>query len=498
MTTSTLDRPEAVARRPRDHRWIALAVIGVAQLMIILDASIVTIALPQAAKALHISDADRQWVQTAYTLAFGGLLLLGGRIADYVGRKRVFLVGLLGFAGASALGGAAQTAWQLFGARALQGAFAALLAPAVLSLITTTFTEAAERAKAFAVYGAISGTGAAIGLIAGGALTDFASWRWTLLVNVPIALAVFAAAVPLLKESRAEGDRRYDVPGAVMATAGLVSLAYGFTEASTHSWTAPLTVTLIGVAVALLVSFVAWERRTSHPLLPLRVVLDRNRGGSYLAFLLATLGMFAVFLFLTFYMQNVLGWSPLKSGFAFLPFPLGIITSATIASKTLPKYGPRPLATLGFSMGALGLLWLTQLPPHPAYLTHLVPSMLLISLGMGQVFVPLSSTALLGVPQHDAGVASALVNTMQQVGGSLGVAFLNTIATTATLAYADSHGGPSPAAMTHGFTTAFAYSAAVFALAAVVVATLIKAKRHDLTPPAPTTEPEGRLELAFA
>jgi EmrB/QacA subfamily drug resistance transporter len=498
MTTSTLDRPEAVARRPRDHRWIALAVIGVAQLMIILDASIVTIALPQAAKALHISDADRQWVQTAYTLAFGGLLLLGGRIADYVGRKRVFLVGLLGFAGASALGGAAQTAWQLFGARALQGAFAALLAPAVLSLITTTFTEAAERAKAFAVYGAISGTGAAIGLIAGGALTDFASWRWTLLVNVPIALGVVAAAVPLLHESRAEGDRRYDVPGAVMATAGLVSLAYGFTEASTHSWTAPLTLVLIGAAVALLVGFVAWERRTSHPLLPLRVVLDRNRGGSYLAFLLATLGMFAVFLFLTFYMQNVLGWSPLKSGFAFLPFPLGIITSATIASRTLPKYGPRPLATLGFSMGALGLLWLTQLPPHPAYLTHLVPSMLLISLGMGQVFVPLSSTALLGVPQHDAGVASALVNTMQQVGGSLGVAFLNTIATTATLAYADSHGGPSPAAMTHGFTTAFAYSAAVFALAAVVVATLIKARTSDLAPPAPSAEPEERLELAFA
>jgi EmrB/QacA subfamily drug resistance transporter len=498
MTSSTLDRPEAVARRPRDHRWIALAVIGVAQLMIILDASIVTIALPQAAKALHISDADRQWVQTAYTLAFGGLLLLGGRIADYVGRKRVFLIGLLGFAGASALGGASQTAAQLFSARALQGAFAALLAPAVLSLITTTFTEAAERAKAFAVYGAISGTGAAIGLIAGGALTDFASWRWTLLVNVPIALGVVAAAVPLLHESRAEGDRRYDVPGAVMATAGLVSLAYGFTEASTHSWTAPLTLVLIGAAVALLVGFVAWERRTSHPLLPLRVVLDRNRGGSYLAFLLATLGMFAVFLFLTFYMQNVLGWSPLKSGFAFLPFPLGIITSATIASRTLPKYGPRPLATLGFSMGALGLLWLTQLPPHPAYLTHLVPSMLLISLGMGQVFVPLSSTALLGVPQHDAGVASALVNTMQQVGGSLGVAFLNTIATTATLAYADSHGGPSPAAMTHGFTTAFAYSAAVFALAAVVVATLIKARTSDLAPPAPSAEPEERLELAFA
>jgi len=495
MSTTTLERPPAA----RDHRWLALAVIGVAQLMIILDASIVTIALPQASKALHISDANRQWVQTAYTLAFGGLLLLGGRIADFVGRKRVFLIGLLGFAGASALGGAAQTSAQLFGARALQGAFAALLAPAVLSLITTTFTEAAERAKAFAVYGAISGTGAAIGLIAGGALTDLVSWRWTLLVNTPIAIAVALASLPLLRESRADGDRRYDVPGAVIATAGLVSLVYGFTEASVHSWTAPLTLALISSAAVLLVGFVAWERRTSHPLLPLRIVLDRNRGGSFLAFLLATLGMFAVFLFLTFYMQNVLGWSPLKSGFAFLPFPLGIITSATIASRTLPRFGPRPLATLGFAMGTLGLLWLTQLQADSSYVTHLVPSMLLISLGMGQVFVSLSSTALIGVPQHDAGVASALVNTMQQVGGSLGVAFLNTIATNATVAYAASHGGPSPAAMTHGFTTAFTWSAAVFALATVAVALIVRANKTDLAPPATSIDrvPEG-LELAVA
>lgn len=492
-TTTHLDgRDTAAAPRQRDHRWIALAVIGVAQLMIVLDASIVTIALPDAAKALDISDANRQWVQTAYTLTFGGLLLLGGRIADFLGRKRVFHIGLLGFAGASALGGAAQSAGELFAARALQGAFAALLAPAVLSLITTTFTEAAERAKAFAVYGAISGTGAAIGLIAGGALTDFVSWRWTLLVNVPIALAVLAASVPLIRESRAEGDRRYDVPGAVIATAGLVSLVYGFTEASVHSWTAPLTVTLIAAAAVLLVGFVLWEQRTSHPLLPMRIVLDRNRGGSFLAFLLATLGMFAVFLFLTFYMQNVLGWSPLKSGFAFLPFPIGIITSATIASRTLPRFGPRPLATLGFAMGTVGLLWLTQLEADSSYVTHLVPSMLLISLGMGQVFVPLSSTALLGVPQHDAGVASALVNTMQQVGGSLGVAFLNTIATNATMAYADTHGGPSAAAMTHGFTTAFAYSAGVFALATVAVALLIRARTSDLAPP---PEPASAFEL---
>jgi EmrB/QacA subfamily drug resistance transporter len=499
MSTTTFDDRSPAASPPRDRRWIALAVIGIAQLMIILDASIVTIALPDAAKALDISDADRQWVQTAYTLAFGGLLLLGGRIADYVGRKRVFLIGLLGFAGASALGGAAQTAGQLFGARALQGAFAALLAPSVLSLITTTFTEAHERAKAFAVYGAISGTGGAIGLIAGGALTDLVSWRWTLFVNTPIAIAVAIASLPLIKESRAEGDRRYDVPGAVIATAGLVSLVYGFTEASVHSWTAPLTLGLIGSAVVLLVGFVAWEQRTSHPLLPLRIVLDRNRGGSYGAFLLATLGLFAVFLFLTFYMQTVLGWSPLKSGFAFLPFPLGIITSATIASRTLPRFGPRPLATLGFSMATLGLVWMTQLTPDSSYALHIAPAMLLMSLGMGQVFVPLSSTALLGVPQHDAGVASALVNTMQQVGGSLGVAFLNTIATSATVAYATAHGGPSPAAVTHGFTTAFTWSAAIFAVATVLVAVVIRANRSDLAPTAPAEDAlPDRLELAVA
>jgi len=476
------DRVTAAAQR-RDHRWLALAVIGVAQLMIILDASIVNIALPHAQAALHISDASRQWVLTAYTLAFGGLLLLGGRIADYFGRKRTFIVGLFGFAAASALGGAAQSAGWLFGARALQGMFAAVLAPAVLSLITTTFTEARERAKAFAVYGAISGTGAAIGLIVGGALTEYASWRWTLLVNTPIAILVAAAAVPLIKESRAEGDRTYDVPGAVVATAGLVSLVYGFTEASTHSWGAPLTLALIALSVVLLAAFVAWEMRAPNPLLPLRVVLDRNRGGSYLAFLLATLGMFAVFLFLSYYFQSVRGYSALKAGFAFLPFPMGIITSATIASRTLPRLGPRVLAGIGFVMGTLGLLWLTQLSPDSSYAAHIVPSELLISLGMGQVFVSLSSTALLGVPNHDAGVASALVNTMQQVGGSLGIAFLNTIATSATIHYAKAHAGLSPAAVVHGFTAAFSWSAGIFIVATVAVLLLVQARRSDVAPP---------------
>src|SRR3954454_18278052 len=478
---SAITAPPATTRSSgRDRRWIALAVIGIAQLMIILDASIVNIALPHAQAALHISDANRQCALTSYTLTFGGLLLLGGRIADYVGRKRTFLIGLFGFAGASALGGLAQSQSWLFGARALQGVFAALLAPAVLSHITTTFTEAHERAKAFAVYGAISGTGAAIGLIAGGALTEFLSWRWTLLVNTPIALVVAAFAIPLLHESRDEGDRRFDVPGALNATSGLALLVYGFTEASLHGWSAPLTVSLLVAASLLLIGFVAWERRSTHPMLPLRIVLDRNRGGSYLAFFLATLAMFAIFLFLTYYFQGVLGYSALRAGVAFLPFPLGIITSATIASRTLPKFGPRTLATGGFTLAAIGMLWLTQLPADSAYLTHVVPAMLAISLGMGHVFVPLSSTALLGVPNHDAGAASALVNTMQQVGGSLGVAFLNTIATTATASYVTAHGS-SPDAVVHGFTTAFAVGVGILALAAVVVNTLIRPERSDDT-----------------
>jgi len=269
MSAPTLDRAAATrAPAPRDRRWLALGVIGLAQLMIILDASIVNIALPHAQQALHISDASRQWALTSYTLTFGGLLLLGGRVADYLGRKRTFLIGLFGFAAASAFGGLAQSPAWLFSARAVQGVFAAVLAPAVLSLVTTTFTEAHERAKAFAVYGAISGAGGALGLIAGGALTQYLSWRWTLLVNTPIAIAVACAAIPLVKESRVEGDRHFDLPGALVATSGLALLVYGFTEASLHGWTAAFTLTLVAVAVALLVGFVAWERRAANPMLP--------------------------------------------------------------------------------------------------------------------------------------------------------------------------------------------------------------------------------------
>lgn len=479
MADIALERPRSAGESASaPHRWLALAVIGVAQLMIILDASIVNIALPQAQKALHISDANRQWALTAYTLAFGGLLLLGGRVTDYFGRKRTFLVGLLGFAAASALGGAAQSAGWLFGARAIQGVFAALLAPAVLSLITTTFTEAHERAKAFAVYGAISGTGAAVGLIAGGALTEYLSWRWTLLINTPIAIAVAVASMPLIRDSRVAGPRHYDVTGAISASVGLAALVWGFTEASTHSWTAARTLLLMAVGVVLLAVFVLRERRAANPLLPLRIVLNRNRGGSYLAFLFATMVMFSAFLFLTYYFQNVLGYTALKAGVAFLPFPVGVILSSTVASRTMPVLGPRVLATAGFIAGTLGVLWLTQLSPDASYGLHVVPSELLISMGMGHVFVSLSSTALLGVPNEDAGVASALVNTMQQVGGSVGIALMNTIATTATTHYITSHDGhPSPDAVVHGFTTAFSVGAVIMAVAAVMVFLLIRPRR---------------------
>jgi EmrB/QacA subfamily drug resistance transporter len=497
MSAATLDPAFAPpAPAGRDRRWLALAVIGIAQLMIILDASIVNIALPHAQRALHISDANRQWALTAYTLTFGGLLLLGGRIADYLGRKRTFLIGLFGFAAASAFGGAAQSAAWLFGARAVQGAFAAVLAPAVLSLITTTFTEAHERAKAFAVYGAISGTGGAVGLIAGGALTEYLSWRWTMFVNVPIAIAVAIASLPLVKESRAAGNRHFDIPGAIVATAGLALLVYGFSEASIHGWSAPLTLTLIAVSVVLLAGFVGWEMRARNPMLPLRIIVDRNRGGSYASFLLTTLALFGTFLFLGYYFQNVLGYSPLKAGFAFLPFPASVITSSTIAARTMPRFGPRVLAIIGLSSAILGMLWLTQLGPTSSYALHVVPAEVLIALGMGHVFVPLSSTALLGVPNHDAGAASALVNTMQQVGGSLGVAFLNTIATSATTSYAVAHGGLSRAALVHGFTSAFAVSVGLFVVALIVVAVLVQSRsggRPSLPAQADDDEPYPAL-----
>ncbi|RSM62245.1 MFS transporter [Actinoplanes sp. ATCC 53533] len=465
-------------------KWLALAVIAVSQLLIVLDATIVNIALPTAQTALHISDADRQWMITAYTLAFGGLLLLGGRIADYTGRKRAFIIGLLGFAAASAFGGLAQNAEMLFSARALQGAFGALMAPAALSLLTVTFTDAKERARAFGVYGAIAGGGGAIGLLLGGVLTEYASWRWTLLVGTPIAVLAALAAVRYVSESKAEGNTKYDLPGAITSTAGLVSLVYGFTKAASDGWGSGGTITFLVAAVVLLVAFVVIEIRSEHPLLPMRVILDRNRGGAFLSALLIGVGMFGVFLFLTFYLQVTLGYSAMMTGVAFLPFTFGIIGGAALSAQLLTRVGPRTLMFGGMLLSAIGMVALTRIGADTSFWTHVLPGELLISFGMGVTFGPMSNTALVGVADHDAGVASALINTTQQIGGSLGTALLNTIFTSVVAGYVADHAASaaSPAiqgaATIHGYTVAFWVSAGLIGLAALIALVLVRAS-HD-------------------
>ena len=468
-------------------RWKALVVIAIAQLMVVLDASIVNIALPHLQVDLGITPANRQWVVTAYTLAFGGLLLLGGRIADYAGRKKAFIIGLAGFAAASALGGFAVNQEMLFGARALQGAFAAVLAPAALSLISVTFTDSKERAKAFAVYGGLSAGGAAIGLILGGLLTEYASWRWCLGVNVPVAIIAIFLAVSNVHESRAQGDTRYDLPGALTATLGLVSLVYGITKAGSDGWGSASAETFFAIAIAMLVAFIIIERRTSHPLLPIRILTERNRGASYLTSFIVGSGLFGMFLFLSITFQLVYHYSPVRSGLAFLPFSFGVGISAGMASKLLPRFGARPVSFIGLLMASAGLGLLTQLTDHSDYTTEILPALLVMSLGMGLVFVPLSATALFAVGNHDAGVASAVLNTCQQIGGALGTALLNTIATTATTAYVVSNNitpGPKgelpPAALIHGFTHAFVWSAGIILVGAVVWVTMVNADRNTL------------------
>ena len=502
MTITTTPAGPAPVETPDRRRYWSLAVIALAQLMIVLDASVVIVALPSAQRALHISVANRQWVMSSYTLAFGSLLLLGGRIADFLGRRRMFIVGLIGFGAASALGGLAQDPAMLFGARALQGAFAAVMAPAALSLLTVTFTETRERARAFGVYGAIAGGGAAIGLVLGGTLTQLASWRWTLLINVPIAALAAVAASRVVRESRGSQRGGYDLPGAATVTAALFLLVYGFTVAGTRGWSASLTVSLLVAAVALLGVFALIELRSAHPLLPVRVVADRNRGGSYLASLLVGSAMLGTFLFLTYYFQATLHYSALKTGFAFLPFSAGIIAGASVASRLLPRLGPRALMTTGLVLAAGGLAWFTQLQVATPYLTFVLPAEVVVSLGMGMTFVPMSSTALVGVEPAHAGVASALVNTTQQVGGSLGTALLNTVAATAASSYLSSHLIGAQAATTaavHGYTTAFTVSAVLLAVAAVVAGLFVRARRDDVLEPTATVTalPELDVELSL-
>ena len=465
-------------------RWRTLFVVAIAQLMIVLDSSIMNIAIPRAKIDLGISDANQQWVITAYTLAFGSLLLLGGRIGDYMGRKKIFVIGLIGFAAASALGGIASTQELLFASRALQGVFAALLAPTALAIISVTFTVPQERAKAFGVIGAISGGGAAIGLIAGGTLTEYASWRWCLGVNVPIAIFAAVLGLKFVHESKAAGNNTYDIPGVLTATAGLFSLTYGFNEAATSGWSDTKTISFLVAAVVLLALFVTIEKRVANPLMPLRVITERNRGGSYLGSLVVGAGLFSMFLFLGLYLQVILGYSPLRSGFAFLPFTFGIIVFAGIASQLLPKVGPKVLMVPGLIAAGFGLLALSRITPETSYTTHVLPSLLIMSSGMALVFIPLTSTSLHGVSSHDTGVASAMLNTSQQIGGSLGTALLNTVAATAatTFASANTQLGDKvmPFAMTHGFTIAFKFSAVLLFIGAVVLFFFINIGKESL------------------
>ncbi|MEI6662710.1 MAG: MFS transporter [Actinomycetes bacterium] len=458
------------------RRWTILAVIGVAQLMVVLDATIVNIALPSAQADLGFSDASRQWVVTAYALAFGGLLLLGGRLSDLFGRKWTFIGGLVGFSLASALGGSADTFGLLVASRALQGAFGAILAPAALSLLATIFTDGKERGTAFAIFGAISGGGAAVGLLLGGVLTQYLSWRWCLYVNLLFALPAAVAGLFLLHNVRSAVHAFLDIPGTILASAGLITLVYGFAKAESDGWGATVTLCFLGASIVLLGLFVFWMTRAKHPLLPLRVVLDRNRGGSYLTILLAGLGIFGVFLFLTYYMQQNLGFSPIRTGFAFVPMPVSIVTASIVAqTRLLPRVGPRPLVVFGMLMGVLGMSYLAQLDPTSGYWVDVLPALVILGIAFGNIFATAINTATLGVLAEDSGVASALVNTCQQVGGAAGTALLSTIALTATKNFV---GGKS-AAEVHGYTVAFWFSAAIFLVGAIVAGLLLRPGRID-------------------
>ncbi|HEX5622017.1 MAG TPA: MFS transporter, partial [Solirubrobacteraceae bacterium] len=438
--------------------------------------TIVNIALPSAQADLGFSDGARQWIITAYALSFGSLLLLGGRIADLFGRKWTFIGGLIGFAAASAVGGAAQSFELLVGARAIQGVFAALLAPAALSLLATTFTNPKERGKAFGVYGAIAGAGSAVGLLLGGFLTEVLDWRWCLYVSILFAVPAAIGGLRLLHHVPTQNRPRLDIPGTIVASSGLFALVYGMSHAESNGWGDPVTLAFLGAAVVLLVGFVALQRRVAHPLLPLRVVTDRDRGGAYLAIATAGAGVFGAFLFLTFYMQTIKDFTALQTGLAFLPMTFAIVTTAALVNtKLLVRTGPRPLIPTGMVLAATGMALLTGIGVDTAYVSHLLPSLLLIGVGFGLVVAPSFATATLGVPRQDQGVASAMVNTSQQIGGSIGTALLSTLAVSATTDFIAQNGPRFAAqAAVEGYTTAFWWAAGIFAVGAVVTGSLLR------------------------
>jgi len=459
-------------------RWWILAVLGVSQLMVTLDNTIVNIALPTAQHALHFSNADRQWIVTAYSLAFGSLLLLGGRIGDIIGRKRALVIGLIGFAVASAIGGASTDFTMLVIARTVQGAFGALLAPSVLALLTTTFRDSKERGKAFGINGAIAGAGGAIGLLLGGILTSYASWRYTLFVNLIFAALATVGAQLWLKSDRGADHDPLDYPGLLMVSVGLFSLVFGFSHAETTAWSNSYTIGFLILGVVLLASFAWFETRAKFPLLPMRVVLSRTRGGSMLAMLFASIGVFGVFLFLTYYLQGTLGWSPIKTGLGFLPMVGALAIMAQVSNRLiLPRFGPKLIVPIGMLLSAVALFELHDVGLHTAYVSHVLPYVILIGCGFGLSLAPSYSTGLLGLTQRDAGVGSATLNTSQQVGGSIGTALLNTLAASAASAYLVGRAitpQTLKAAALHSYTTAFLWASLIFVVGAVVAGLVLK------------------------
>jgi EmrB/QacA subfamily drug resistance transporter len=473
------------ARQPTvspNHRWWLLAVLALAQLMVILDGTIVNIALPDAQIELGMSDGDRTWVVTIYALAFGSLLLLGGRVADYWGRKRSFIVGMIGFAIASAIGGLAVNTEMLLAARALQGVFAALLAPAALAILTITFPSGTERIKAFAVFGAIGGGGAAIGLLLGGALAEFASWEWCLLVNVPIAVVAIIGALVFMTESRAHGNTKYDIPGTLLVVAGLASLVFGFSRAE-EGWARFDTIALLVAGVILLAAFVLVESRVSNPLLPLRVIVNKVRGGAFLVSTLTGAALLGGLLFLIFYFQIVLGYSPLQSGLASLPMTAVIMITVPVLSNVLPRIGVRIPMTVGPILAAAGLFYLSFITVEGNYVLEVLPGLVILGIGLGSIFVPLQNVALAGVEEHDAGVASAAVTATQQIGGSIGTALFTALYTSAIANYlADNPTSPTAqfGSLVSGYSAAFVCAAVLMLAAAPIAFILIRPSKEDL------------------
>jgi EmrB/QacA subfamily drug resistance transporter len=484
---------------PADRRWLVLVVVAIAQLMVVLDATIVNIALPSAQRALGFPNSDRQWVVTAYALAFGSLLLVGGRLGDMFNRKWVFITGLIGFALASAIGGAAGSFVILVTARALQGVFGALLAPSALGTLVSTFQDPRERGRAFGVFGSVAAGGGGIGLILGGLLTQYLSWRYCLYVNLVFAAVAVAGALAYIRTGRPAVRPRMDWPGTVLACAGLFLIVFGFSHAETAGWTSALTLGSLVLGPVLLAGFAVAEQRSTHPLLPLRVIVDRTRGGSYVAVFISGIAIFGTFLFLTYYLQLIKGESPLTTGLLFLPMIGCILISSNLSSIVLLlRAGPRVLIAVGMLLGTGGMVYLTRVSVTSSYVAGVLPALVILGLGFGMIFAPAINTATTGVRRADSGVASALVNTMQQVGGSIGTSALSTIALTATASYLVAHHTSplAPAiAATHGYTVAFTVSAALLGLGFILAIVLLPSKhrldelRSAAAPAAPAPAP---------